>query len=255
MFVAEVGIQCSAHEEAVVVSKRESIKSSFTSLPGRFAIHQLSVARDLLVLYRDLTFRHPHIWLPDIFRSDDFFLERCSFFLSCLAEPHVMEERVLDNTPEAVASKHGSRSVSPDGYWRKLQAAKLTDVNVLSGDQDARDHDGLNGSGANGAHRPTRYRPRTFPYRRYLPYRHDDRELESLSYCLRRLYVAVASGDFVPGATHWTRELRGWMQLKFDLPRDDRIKLAKLYYELALAPGLETSACDRFASMFTLLTK
>lgn len=101
----------------------------------------------------------------------------------------------------------------------------------------------------------TRYRPRTFPYRRYLPYRHDDDEYQNLETCIKNLYVAVSAGDFVPGATHWTREIRGWMSLKFDLPRVDRIKLIKLYYELALAPGMDTSASERFSSMFMNLTK
>ena len=103
--------------------------------------------------------------------------------------------------------------------------------------------------------RPSRYRPRTFPYQRYLPYPHDDNPLQSLEEIIRRLYIAVSAGDFVPGTTHWTRELRGWMQLKFDLPRDDRVRLAKLYYELALAPGLDSAAVERFSGMFQTLTK
>jgi len=103
--------------------------------------------------------------------------------------------------------------------------------------------------------RRTRYRPRTFPYCRYLPYNPDGHESENLETCIKKLYVAVAAGDFIPGATHWTREIRGWMQLKFDLPLDTRVKLVKLYYELALAPGMENAASERFSSMFMQLTK
>lgn len=77
----------------------------------------------------------------------------------------------------------------------------------------------------------------------------------ALTEIIKRLYVAVSGGDFVPGATHWTRELRAWIQLKFDLPRDDRVKLVKLYYELALAPGMDSSASERFSSMFMTLTR
>ena len=72
---------------------------------------------------------------------------------------------------------------------------------------------------------------------------------------IKHLYIAVASGDFVPGAVHWTKEIRGWMSLKFDLTRKQRISLVKLYYELSLAPGLEYSVSERFASMFMVLTK
>jgi proteasome activator subunit 4 len=65
----------------------------------------------------------------------------------------------------------------------------------------------------------------------------------------------VSAGDFAPGAVHWTREIRGWLSLKFDLPRSTRVKLVNLYYELALAPGLDYLVAERFASMFMVLTK
>jgi proteasome activator subunit 4 len=109
----------------------------------------------------------------------------------------------------------------------------------------------------NGASKLARTRPRTFPYFRYLPYETEDQaERErNLEDCIKNLYVAVSAGDFSPGAVHWTREIRGWLSLKFDLPRDTRVKLVKLYYELALAPGLDYSVAERFASMFMVLTK
>jgi proteasome activator subunit 4 len=102
-----------------------------------------------------------------------------------------------------------------------------------------------------------RTRPRTFPYFEHLPYPTEsqaERE-ENLDECIKNLYIAVSSGDFAPGAVHWTREIRGWLSLKFDLPRDTRVKLVKLYYELALAPGLDYVVAERFASMFMVLTK
>lgn len=100
-------------------------------------------------------------------------------------------------------------------------------------------------------------RPRTFPYSRYLPYQAEEQsEREhNLETCLKHLYIAVSAGDFSPGAVHWTREIRGWITLKFDLPRSMRVKLVYLYYELALAPGLDPLVAERFASMFMVLTK
>ena len=102
-----------------------------------------------------------------------------------------------------------------------------------------------------------RSRPRTFPYFKYLPYATEDaaeRE-RNLDDCIKNLYVAVSAGDFSPGAVHWTREIRGWLSLKFDLSRETRVRLVKLYYELALAPGLDYVIAERFASMFMVLTK
>jgi proteasome activator subunit 4 len=100
-------------------------------------------------------------------------------------------------------------------------------------------------------------RQRTFPYFKYLPYKTEDQSEreEALNTCLKHLYIAVSAGDFAPGAVHWTREIRGWLSLKFDLPRETRVKLVYLYYELALAPGLDAVVAERFASMFMVLTK
>jgi proteasome activator subunit 4 len=100
-------------------------------------------------------------------------------------------------------------------------------------------------------------RPRTFPYFEYLPYQTEDQSdrEESLNTCLKHLYIAVSAGDFAPGAVHWTREIRGWLSLKFEVPRSTRLKLVNLYYELALAPGLDNMVAERFASMFMVLTK
>ncbi|KAJ5899191.1 hypothetical protein N7495_003935 [Penicillium taxi] len=102
-----------------------------------------------------------------------------------------------------------------------------------------------------------RVRPRTYPYFKYLPYQLEDEPERdrTLQEILKHLYIAVEAGDFNPGAVHWTRELRGWLSLKFDPTRKDRINLVKLYYELALAPGIDPNVSERFASMFMLLTK
>ena len=107
------------------------------------------------------------------------------------------------------------------------------------------------------ADRERRYRPRTFPYFKLLPYP-VEAEAErnvALQEILKQLYTAVRAEDFSPGAVHWTRELKGWLGLKFEITRDLRVKLAKLYYMLCLAPGLDPSTAERFLTMFLVLTK
>ncbi|KAL8926314.1 MAG: hypothetical protein Q9172_001823 [Xanthocarpia lactea] len=108
-----------------------------------------------------------------------------------------------------------------------------------------------------GNHSATRNRPRTYPYFRYLPYEVEDdtQRQKNLQDIINNLYIAVEAGDFSPGALHWTREIRNWLGLKFDPTKEQRIRLVKLYYELALAPGLDVTAAERFASMFMVLTK
>jgi proteasome activator subunit 4 len=102
-----------------------------------------------------------------------------------------------------------------------------------------------------------RYRPRTYPYFKLLPYNVEE-EAErntALEEILKQLYIAIKAEDISPGAVHWTRELKGWLNLKFEITRTLRVKLVKLYYMLALAPGLDYAAAERFESMFRTLTK
>lgn len=115
---------------------------------------------------------------------------------------------------------------------------------------------GWDTSNGNSLHEK-RYRPRTYPYFSLLPYPVEaeaDRDA-ALQEILKQLYIAVKAEDFSPGVLHWTRELRGWLQLKFEITRTLRVSLVKLYYMLALAPGLEPSSCERFASMFLILLR
>lgn len=134
---------------------------------------------------------------------------------------------------DSASGVDSSRATSPGSDWRQANG------------------------GINGVDDQNRNRPRTFPYFKYLPYETEnqsERE-DNLNTCLKHLYIAVSAGDFAPGAVHWTREIRGWISLKFDLPRATRVKLVNLYYELALAPGLDYLVAERFASMFMVLTK
>lgn len=102
-----------------------------------------------------------------------------------------------------------------------------------------------------------RYRPRTFSYFDHLPFKVEEQAErdEALAGILKELFISVKADDFSPGALHWTRELQAWLNLKFEIPRDLRATLARLYYHMSLAPGLESSTSDRFARMLVTLTR
>ncbi|KAG6036121.1 hypothetical protein E4U41_005765 [Claviceps citrina] len=102
-----------------------------------------------------------------------------------------------------------------------------------------------------------RYRPRTFAYFKQLPFEVEEEQERdaALHGILKQLYIAIKAEDFSPGALHWTRELQAWLTLKFEMTRDVRVKLAKLYYSLALAPGLDSNTADRFLRMVLTLTR
>jgi proteasome activator subunit 4 len=116
---------------------------------------------------------------------------------------------------------------------------------------------GLGYSNGVNLEKEKRYLPRTFPYFELLPYKVEE-ETErnaALEEILKQLYIALKAEDITPGAVHWTRELKGWMNLKFEITRELRVKLVKLYYMLSLAPGMDYAAADRFESMFRFLLK
>lgn len=102
-----------------------------------------------------------------------------------------------------------------------------------------------------------RYRPRTFNYFRLLPFDVEDNSHRdaALRGILKNLYISVMAEDFAPGALHWTRELQGWLNLKFGMTRELRARLTRLYYHLALAPGLDPNTADRFSRMVITLTR
>jgi proteasome activator subunit 4 len=118
---------------------------------------------------------------------------------------------------------------------------------------------GFSSNGANGTNsdKEKRYRPRTYPYFQHLPYKVEE-EAErnvALEEILKQLYIAIKAEDISPGAVHWTRELKAWLNLKFEITRELRVKLVKLYYMLSLAPAMDWVASERFESMFRYLTK
>ena len=148
---------------------------------------------------------------------------------------HERVRELMTALENATAGNDVSRATSPGGDWHGINGS----TNGL----DAEDHG--------------RLRPRTYPYEEYLPYPAESEEVKkrNLAECIEELYIAISAGDFYPGAIHWTREIRGWLSLKFDLTRSQRVRLVKLYYELSLAPGLDFAVAERFASMFMALTK
>ena len=144
-------------------------------------------------------------------------------------------------------------------------ASKLAELMASLDGKDGADDSRATSPGPGAAGRGTvednkqvaRSRPRTYPYFRYLPYEVESaaKRNQDFNEILKHLYISVEAGDFSVGAVHWTRELRNWLGLKFDPTKHQRVKLVRLYYELALAPGIDPSAAERFSSMFMVLTK
>jgi proteasome activator subunit 4 len=98
-----------------------------------------------------------------------------------------------------------------------------------------------------------RYGTRTFSYFRLLPFDVEDKTERdaALNSILKNLYTSIKADDFSSGVVHWTRQLHGLLDLKFEMTRGLRARLARLYYSLALAPSLDS----QFARMVDRLTR
>ncbi len=109
----------------------------------------------------------------------------------------------------------------------------------------------------NGNKDVARNRPRTYPYFQYLPYEVEDdaQRQRNFDEILKQLYISIKAGDFSSGATHWTKEIRNWLGLKFDPTKEQRLKMVRLYYELSLAPGIDVNAAEKFSGLFMVLIK
>jgi proteasome activator subunit 4 len=158
----------------------------------------------------------------------------------------------MDESLEPHSATAGSLSATAPGAHYIL-ANQLASVDTISratspGLPDA------NGAEDDGK---KRYRPRTFKYFNLLPYPVEDgsQRDEALAKMLAQLYTAVSAEDYAPGVLHWTRELQGWLNLKFEMTRELRAKLAKLYYHITLAPGLDPTTADRCTKMLITLTR
>ncbi|QSL66846.1 hypothetical protein MERGE_001233 [Pneumocystis wakefieldiae] len=97
---------------------------------------------------------------------------------------------------------------------------------------------------------------KTFLYREILPYNIENKEkqLENLNKITKDIYISLAANDFSKAAI-FSKEINNWLNLKFDLPRQVRIKLVNVYYELCTTQGIPPNNQRRFESLFLSLTK
>ncbi|KAH6646836.1 hypothetical protein BKA67DRAFT_663210 [Truncatella angustata] len=76
---------------------------------------------------------------------------------------------------------------------------------------------------------------------------------DALKILLTQLYLAIKTGDYRSEAQYWTEELKRWSELNGDLPRNVRATLVKIYYQLALSPGMDHISVGTFTRMVRIL--
>ncbi|GAA6008845.1 hypothetical protein JCM10207_001745 [Rhodosporidiobolus poonsookiae] len=83
-------------------------------------------------------------------------------------------------------------------------------------------------------------------YPNSLPYEAESLEEmdEKLELIVRRLIDCVRAKDYDVGFVQWNHRLECWISLKYPMRRDLRARLARLYFDLAVLPGLDARLVD-----------
>ncbi|KAF7306649.1 Membrane protein [Mycena indigotica] len=101
-----------------------------------------------------------------------------------------------------------------------------------------------------------RYADKYLQYLRSLPYtvEPESKILELLDFIVLRLTQAVSARDYEVGFLQWDTMLTHWSMLKYELPKETRVRLAKIYWHLSVLPGAPTPVMAAAADGFKALT-
>ncbi|KAF9014988.1 hypothetical protein BDQ17DRAFT_1418116 [Cyathus striatus] len=94
-------------------------------------------------------------------------------------------------------------------------------------------------------------------YAKSLPYSIEpySKMVEMLDFILLRITQCIEAKDYDVGLLQWDSMLTYWSMLKYPIPKDKRVKLAKLYYLVSITPGMSTQMVATCADAFKVLTK
>ncbi|KAH8120571.1 ARM repeat-containing protein [Phellopilus nigrolimitatus] len=76
-----------------------------------------------------------------------------------------------------------------------------------------------------------------------------------LDFILARLVQCVQAKDFDPGFLQWDSMLTYWSMLKYPIPKAKRVALIKMYYEVAVLPGMPANIMTIAAEALNYLSR
>ncbi|KAF8168284.1 hypothetical protein B0H34DRAFT_792908 [Crassisporium funariophilum] len=102
-----------------------------------------------------------------------------------------------------------------------------------------------------------RYMEKLKGYAKTLPYSIEpySKMIELLDFILLRLIQSVEAKDYDVGFMQWDSMLTYWSMLKYPIPKDKRIRIAKLYFHISITPGMSSQIVATCADGFNSLTK
>lgn len=77
---------------------------------------------------------------------------------------------------------------------------------------------------------------------------------DGLMKILKQLYCSITTEDY-RGAVRWTEILAHWINLEHSVPRRVRAALVRIYYDLALTPGMSKTSATAFGNIISSLVK
>ncbi|KAJ7462702.1 hypothetical protein B0H11DRAFT_2310714 [Mycena galericulata] len=94
-------------------------------------------------------------------------------------------------------------------------------------------------------------------YVRSIPYgvEPESKMLEMLEFIVQRLMQCAQARDYEVGFLQWDSMLSYWLMIKYPIPKETRIKLAKLYWYLSTTPGMPGQVMATCADGFKSLTQ
>ncbi|KAF9155612.1 hypothetical protein BG015_009167 [Linnemannia schmuckeri] len=97
----------------------------------------------------------------------------------------------------------------------------------------------------------------SFALHNILPYANDLalEASEMLNNIIHHLGLCLKSEDYAPGALYWGKQLHQYLDLKYALPKQTRVSLAKVFWELTTAPGMDATMVEFFALTCRRLVK
>ncbi|KAF7339921.1 Membrane protein [Mycena venus] len=104
---------------------------------------------------------------------------------------------------------------------------------------------------------PDRYLRKYREYLRSIPYtvENEEKMLKMLDFIVLRLTQCCVARDYEVGFIQWDSMLSYWHMLKYPIPKETRIKLAKIYWYLSVTPGMPSQVMATCADGFKSLTE
>ncbi|KAF8807238.1 hypothetical protein BYT27DRAFT_7232792 [Phlegmacium glaucopus] len=149
--------------------------------------------------------------------------------------------------------------VAPAGYPE--MTTQLPDISSLH----VNDVPDMRSTNASGEHLPedidktggNRYMEKLKNYAKALPYSIEpySKMTEMFDFILHRLTQSVEARDYGVGFMQWDSMITYWCILKYPIPKDRLVALAKLYFQISITPGMPTQIVATCADGFKELTK